>query len=359
MHKKNSISLKELASKLNVELAGDGDFVINDINTPEGASENDLILFSAKKYRDKIISSKSLAVIVDKKFFALVKDEPKKNFLIADDVNKLLPEILSLFEWHAEYDRKVFDGKNFISESAEVDETAIIMENVVIRDNVKIGKNTVVYSNTYIGENSVIGNNCVIRSNVSIYEGITVGNNVLIHSGVVIGSDGFGFNKEEKEIKKIPQIGGVVIEDNVEIGANTTIDRGTIGDTIIKKGTKIDNLVQIAHNDIIGRNVIIAGQSGVSGSSIIKDDVIIAGQVGVADHAVVEEGVVIGAKTGVTSRVVKKEEKMVFGIPAKPIMQAKRSEILVNKLPELVQELDELKKQVNEYIKKQEGEKNE
>ncbi len=351
MHRKNKLTLKDIADKLKLTLNGDSDFLVDDISVPKSASETDIILFSNKRYLDEVSNSKSLTVVTDKKLYEKIKDI-KKNILIAENIDLVLPALLSLFEWRGSYDKNKYRGTNFISDSAEISESAVIMENVVIRDNAVIGDNSVILPNTYIGENSVIGDNTVIKSNVSIYEGIKIGNNVIIHSGVIIGTDGFGYNKNaEKKNIKIPQIGGVVIEDNVEIGANSTIDRGTIGDTIIKSGTKIDNLVQIAHNDVIGENVIIAGQAGVSGSSIIEDNVIIAGQVGIADHAVVEEGVIVGAKTGVTSRVVKKEEKMVFGIPARPLMQAKKSEIYLSKLPEIVKEFEKLKKDFEELKK--------
>ncbi len=341
MHKKNKITAGNLAEYLEAEIIGDKDFVITDISEPETATEDNVVYLSNKKFIEKIENSKAKVVVTKKEF--QLKD---KILILPPDVEIAFIKLLQLFE-RPQYTPDDFEIHNTaqIHPSVNIGEDTKIMEYVIIRKDTKIGKNCIIYPHTYIGETVSIGNNTIIYPNVTIYDGSVIGNNVIIHSGAVIGSDGFGYTQRKGKNLKIPQIGNVIIEDNVEIGANTTIDRSTIGSTIIKKGVKIDNLVQIAHNVIIGENTVIASQTGISGSTIIGKNCILAGQVGIADHAIIEDNVIVGAKTGVTSRRVKSDEKMVFGIPAKPIMRAKRIEAAISNLPEIIKEIQELKKQ--------------
>ena len=234
-----------------------------------------------------------------------------------------------------------------ISKNSAVSASAVINKNIsigdfsVISENAEIGSNTIIYPNCYIGRNVKIGEHCLIYPNVTIREDIIVGNNVIIHSGTVIGSDGFGYVPENNTLKKIPQIGIVEIGDNVEIGANVTIDRATTGKTLIGKGTKIDNLVQIAHNVQIGENSIIVAQVGISGSTKIGNGVTIAGQAGLIGHVTIGDGAIVAAQAGVIGDVPPKET--VSGYPARPHKQAMKLYALIQKLPELFEELKKLK----------------
>ncbi len=349
MHKKVKIKAGEIARIIGAEIRGDKDFIVEDISTPETAEETHIVYLSSKKYLDAVQKSKAKVVLSSPDFVLDGKVQ-----LIADDTELAFVKLLKIFEYKVEDTLQPCETKKYIHPEATVNSSSIIGEPVYISKNVKIGKNCKIFPFVFIGESTVIGDNCVIYPMVSIYAGSIIGNNVIIHSGAVIGSDGFGYIKRGNEYIKIPQIGNVVIEDNVEIGSNTTIDRATIGSTIIRKGCKIDNLVQIAHNVEIGENTVIAGQSGVSGSVKIGKECILAGQVGIADHAVIDDGIIIGAKTGVTTRHVKKEERVVFGIPAKPLIKMKRIEACLNQLPDLLKEFYQLKKEIQQL--KQEGE---
>jgi len=240
--------------------------------------------------------------------------------------------------------------------SPEIHETAIIAENARIADRVfvgayvcigersQIGIGTQIRAGAKVGDNVNIGKDCVIHPNVFIEDGCTVGDGVILHSGVVIGADGFGYVQDERGTHvKFPQIGTVVIEDNVEIGANTCVDRGALGETRIGEGTKIDNLVQIAHNVQIGKRCIIAALSGISGSSTLEDDVVLAGQVGIADHVVLKRGVIIGAKSAVfPNKVI--PGGFWCGIPAQPIEEYKRNTAALRRLDRLREDVSTLKK---------------
>lgn len=221
-----------------------------------------------------------------------------------------------------------------IGKNVEIDKTAYIGDYVVIEDNVKIGKNTVIKPFCFIGKNTIIGDNCLLHPRVTIYQDTVIGNNVILHSGVVIASDGFGYYQEDGQHKKIRHIGKVIIKDDVEIGANTTIDRAMLDATVIEKGTKIDNLVMIGHNCKIGQNTILVSQVGIAGSCNIGSNVILAGQVGVADHITIGDNVIVTAKSGVGSNL---EPNNVYGsgIPAMEWKKWKRILVILQKLPEI------------------------
>lgn len=235
-----------------------------------------------------------------------------------------------------------------ISESAILGKNVFIGAFCCIGDNSEIAEGTQLRAGAKIGDNVLVGRNCVIHPNVFIEDNSTIGNNVILHSGVVIGADGFGYVRDGANgYVKFPQIGTVVIEDNVEIGANTCVDRGALGETRIGEGTKIDNLVQIAHNVQIGKRVIIAAQTGISGSTIIEDDCVIGGQVGMGDHARVLSGAVIGSQAGVLpGKIVR--AGVWWGTPVQPLDEYKRQNALVKGLGRLREEFKELKKRLIE-----------
>ncbi len=211
-----------------------------------------------------------------------------------------------------------------------------------------VGDSTEIHAGTKIGRNVTIGERTVIHSNCVLYDGVFVGDDCVIHSGVIVGADGFGFVRDETgEHVKFPQIGSVVIEDNVEIGANTCIDRGALGETRIGAGTKIDNLVQIAHNVQIGKRCVIAAQTGISGSSVIEDDVVIAGQVGIADHVRVKSGAILGAQCGVPTRKIIRKGVW-WGTPAQPLDEFKKQHVHVRRLAKLRSDVDELKDKIGD-----------
>ena len=216
-------------------------------------------------------------------------------------------------------------------------------------ENVKIGNNAKIFPNAYIGDNVRIGDNSIIHPGVKIYHDCKVGNHVTIHAGTVIGSDGFGFAPQaDGSFKKVPQIGNVVIEDNVEIGANTTIDRATIGSTLIRSGAKLDNLIQIAHNVEVGNNTVIAAQAGVSGSTKIGNNVMIGGQAGIVGHIQIADGAKINAQSGVSKSI--KPGKAVTGSPAYDYTAALRSQAVSRKLPELEKRIKELEALVKQLM---------
>ena len=232
--------------------------------------------------------------------------------------------------------------------------TAFIAALVVIGENSLIGDRTQILAGAKIGDNVKIGDNCVIHSNVVIYDDVTIGNNCIIHAGAVIGADGFGFVRDGASgYVKFPQIGTVTIGDDVEIGANSCIDRGALGETRIGDGTKIDNLVQIAHNVQIGRRVVIASQTGISGSTVIEDDCVIGGQVGFGDHATVKTGAIIGSQAGVLpGKIVR--SGVWWGTPVQPLDEYKRQNAHLKGIARLKEEVKELKKQVEELRNKKE-----
>ncbi|MDR0676345.1 MAG: UDP-3-O-(3-hydroxymyristoyl)glucosamine N-acyltransferase [Elusimicrobiota bacterium] len=249
-----------------------------------------------------------------------------------------------------------------ISQKATISETTVFGKNVFIGDNVtiddgaNIGDNTQIYPNSFIGKDVKIGKNCLIYPNVSILYNTEIGDNAIIHSGVVIGSDGFGFLFNKDSHLKIPQVGSVKIGDNVEIGANTTVDRSTFGKTLIGDGTKIDNLVQIAHNVEIGKHCIICSQVGIAGSTIIGDFVTLAGQAGITGHITIGDGAIVAAQAGVTKNI--KPKDMVSGYPAMPHKEANQLYVLTRKLPDIYETVKYLKNEIKDLklkLKKQEN----
>lgn len=234
-----------------------------------------------------------------------------------------------------------------IAESAKIDSTAFIGAYVCVGENSIIGVSTQIYSGVRIGDNVCVGDDCILHPNVILYDNATLENRVILHAGVVVGSDGFGYVRDDFGYHKFPQIGTVVIEDDVEIGSNTCVDRGALGETRIGKGTKIDNLVQVAHNVQIGERVVIASQTGISGSTVIESDAVIGGQVGMGDHAVVKSGAIIGSKAGILpGKIVR--AGVWWGVPVVPLEQYKKLNAHFRGLPKMKDEIDELKKQIAE-----------
>ena len=241
--------------------------------------------------------------------------------------------------------------------SALVSSEAVVGDNVefgpfaVVEEGAKIGGGSILMAGVFIGRDCVIGDNCVLHPGVKLYPGVVLGDGVILHAGVTVGSDGFGYVSDGGRYWKFPQTGGVILENDVEVGANTTIDRGSLGTTRIGEGTKIDNLVQIAHNVEIGRHVVIAAQTGISGSTVIEDYAVIGGQVGFGDHARVERGVVIGSKAGVLPGKIVRAGEVYWGVPVRPLREYKRLNALFGRLPDMKAEIESLKADVAQLKK--------
>ncbi len=310
------MNVRELAQLVEGIVDGDGEIEIKGFKGIESAKSGDITFAVDEKRLTFAEKSDASCILTDmhvrRSAKALIRvKNPKLSFLIM--YNKLHP---------AERRDAFIHPTALISNSAHLGNGAWIGSYVTIEDSVHIGEHAIIESNSVIKKNCKIGISCHIYPNVTLYENTTVGNNVIIHSGVVIGADGFGYVKEKGTIYKFPQLGNVIIKDYVEIGSNTTVDRGALGSTVIGENSKIDNLCQIAHNVQIGKNVIIAAQTGISGSTIIKDNVTMGGQVGIADNLIVGENVTIGAQSGIIGDI--ENGTTLWGTPARPAAQVKR-----------------------------------
>ena len=340
-------TLKEIAKFINGELAGDGEIVIKEIKSIEEAGSGDLSMLISSKYEEALAQSRASAFLVPKD----IKDTHNRNVIKVDFPSIALSKVIALVMPEAIPHPKGIHKTAIISESASVGKNCAIGPYVVISDNADIGDNTVIYPYCYVGNGSKIGNSCILYPNIVIREKVSVGNRVIIHPGTVIGGDGFGYDtQKDGSHVKMPQLGTVVVEDDVEIGACVTVDRARFDKTVIGKGSKIDNLVQIAHNVIIGPYCLIAGQSGISGSSTLGRNVVFGGQVGVADHVKLGNFVIAGGKTGITKSFP--DNTTLFGYPAKPADKAIEFIASVGLLPKLFKRVRELEAKIKELEKK-------
>lgn len=337
-------TLKEIAEIVEGEVLGDGNIIITNVAGITEAKEGDITFVSNPKYFKFIETTKASAIIISEDRKDPAKSGIKIPAIVSKNPNLGYAKVLMLLAKEKQKHPSGISKNCMISGSASISENVAVCDFSSICEFVKIAAGTIIYPNCYIGRNVKIGKNCLIYPNVTIREDSIIGNNVIIHSGTVIGSDGFGYVPEKNTLKKIPQLGIVEISDDVEIGANTTIDRATTGKTFIGKGVKIDNLVQIAHNVQIGEGSIIVAQSGISGSTKIGKGVTIAGQAGLQGHITVGDGAIIGGQAGVLGDVPPKET--VSGYPARPHGKAMRIYALIQKLPELFEEIKKLKTRI-------------
>lgn len=335
-------NIKEISRLINGEIEGNDS--LNFVRlSPFFHSREDEITFAADEKMLKNIDICKAGAIIVPNISGLPKN--KTYIKIKENPREIMPLLLNYFK------PKIKKMEKLIEDTANLDSSSnISLINTYIGHNVKIGKNVVIYPNVTICEGVEIGDNSIIYPNVTIREFTKIGKNCILQPGSVIGSDGFGFIKINGNNVKIEQIGNVIIEDEVEIGANTCIDRGTIGDTIIKKGTKIDNLVHIAHNDIIGENCFIVAQTGISGSVEIGNNTTLAGQVGVAGHLKIGNNVVIAAKSGVTNDVL--DNKKMSGFPLREHMEDLRVKMSMGKIPELLKKLKKIEKEIEKIKNK-------
>jgi UDP-3-O-[3-hydroxymyristoyl] glucosamine N-acyltransferase len=330
--------LKELAQWVDGTVVGDGEIEISGVAAIDEAQAGEITFIANPKYLPRLNETRASAVIVSKEV-----TQKEKPLLSVANPHLAFAKILTLF-FEKPYQPKGVDSHTWISPTARLGKDLTLYPFVYIGDRCSIGDRVTLYPGVCIGEDSTIGEDSIFYPNVSIYSGTVIGKRVILHSGVVIGSDGFGYVKEGKKNVKIPQIGRVEIEDDVEIGSNTTVDRATLGKTIIRKGVKIDNLVQVAHNVVIGEDSILCGQVGISGSTKIGSNVTLAGQVGVADHIEIGDNVMVGGQSGVMNDLPPNQGYT--GSPAQPHREFLRMAAHFPKLPEMRKTLIEIEKRL-------------
>ncbi|HEY3028003.1 MAG TPA: UDP-3-O-(3-hydroxymyristoyl)glucosamine N-acyltransferase [Pyrinomonadaceae bacterium] len=339
------ITISELAARLDGRVVGDGSVLIERVASLEVAGDGDIAFVDDEKFFAAANLSCASCLIVPEGASINVAcqirvSKPKLAFALA-------AELL-----HPRKKREPFVHPTAaISNQADVDLTVFVGAHVFVGENTRIRAGTEIHAGASIGDNVIIGSDCVIHPNVVLYENVTLGDRVVLHAGVVIGADGFGYVRDSVSHHKFPQLGSVVIEDDVEIGANTCVDRGALGATRIGRGTKLDNLVHVGHNCDIGERVVIAAQTGISGSVVIEDDVVIGGQVGFGDHIRVQSGAVIGSKAGILpGKIVR--PGVWWGIPIQPLDDYKRMNAHFGRLPQMRAEIKKLREQLDELMDK-------
>jgi len=339
---------KTIAGFLKGEIEGDPDVVVNNIAKIEEGKPGDISFLANPKYEQYLYTTKSSIVLVNKSFISSTK--VNATLIRVDNAYDAFASLLQLVV-QSKPVKKGIHPTAVIEPSASIGEDVYIGPYAYVGENCKIGERVLLFPHVYVGDNTVIGNDTVLNPGVKVYHECRIGQKCVIHAGTVIGSDGFGFAPQsENEFLKIPQIGNVVIEDNVEIGANVAIDRATMGSTVIRKGVKIDNLIQIGHNVEIGENTVMAGQVGIAGSTKIGRNCMFGGQVGIAGHLKIADGTKIGAQSGIPGDV-KKENSILLGYPAIDHRDFLRSSILFKRLPEINTRIEKMAKDID-LIKK-------
>jgi UDP-3-O-[3-hydroxymyristoyl] glucosamine N-acyltransferase len=344
MPESRSTTVAELADALGLEYEGDGSVKITGCASLERAKPGDLVFLTQKKYRPQLENSQASAALLP----------PGEDYKRAPVIRSSQPYQDFIRAVHLFY--QPYRPPSGIHPQAQVASTAKLGKNVsvgafsIIGDNVYVGDKTILFSQVWLSSGVRLGNNCVIHSHVSIRENCLLGDRVTVHDGAVLGSDGFGYVKDKKgRHQKVPQTGRVIIKDDVEIGANSTIDRAALDETVIGKGTKIDNLVQIAHNVKIGENCVIMSQVGIAGSSQLGNNVIVSGQVGIADHLNIGDNVILAAKTGVTNDIP--AGSIVAGYPHLDIRTWRKSWASIPRLFDLIRDIRKIKKRLDELEK--------
>ena len=337
-----SYTISELAEILGCQFQGDGQRLITRVSSWENADGCSLVFLESRERESLVRETQAAACVIaprdlaPSRMDAILSDKPKLDFARAAALLEPPHRAEGLCHPSA-----------VVSHGAKISHPVNIGPRVVVAAEAEIGSGCILHAGVVIGEGCRLGEACILHPNVVLYPGTRIGNRVVLHAGVVIGSDGFGYVFDGSRQVKFPQVGSIVIEDDVEIGANTTIDRGSLGTTRIGAGTKIDNLVQIAHNVEIGRAVVIAAQTGISGSTVIEDLAVIGGQVGFGNHTRVQKGAVIGSKAGILPGKIVRSGDVYWGIPVRPLREYKRLNALFGRLPEIKAELDQLKEAVS------------
>jgi UDP-3-O-[3-hydroxymyristoyl] glucosamine N-acyltransferase len=332
----------QIASILEGEVIGDPNVEVNKLSKIEEGSTGSLTFLANPKYVNHIYSTQASLVIVNKSFEP--EFEVTATLIKVEDAYKSFSKLLEYYN-QVKLMKSGIEQPSVLSEGVSYGDGLYLGSFCYVGKNVKIGANVKIYPNSFIGDNVTIGDNCVFFAGVRIYSETEIGNNCTIHSGTIVGSDGFGFApKEDGTYDKVPQIGNVIIEDNVEIGSCSTIDRATLGSTIIRKGVKLDNQIQVAHNVEIGENTVIAAQTGIAGSTKIGKNCLIGGQVGIVGHLTIGDGVRIQAQAGIGKSL--KDGETVQGSPAYNYGDYSKSYVHFKNLPKIVNDLEELKKTI-------------
>lgn len=335
---------EQIAGILEGDIVGNPNAEVHKLSKIEEGTEGSLTFLANPKYQQYIYSTAASIAIVNKSF---EPEEPITTTLIkVEDAYKSFSKLLEYYN-QVKLMKSGIEQPSVIADDATYGENLYLGSFSYIGKNVKIGNNVKIYPNSFIGDNVTIGDNCILFSGVRIYSETEMGNNCTIHSGVIIGSDGFGFAPNEEGVySKVPQIGNVILEDNVDVGSGTTIDRATLGSTVIKKGVKLDNQIQIAHNVVIGENTVIASQTGIAGSTKIGKNCIIGGQVGIVGHITIGDGVRIQAQSGVGKNIP--DGDAIQGTPALGYNDFNKSYVHFRNLPKIVSDIDELKEKAKQ-----------
>ena len=337
-------TLSEIAAYLQATVVGDGSVEIRDIKGLDEAGEGDLTFLANPKYRKKIASTAASAILVSQPV-----EGAGKNFIVVKDPYGALARLLALF-YPEEQEFQGVSPDAFVDPDAAVSEGATVYAGAFVGRAARVGRGSVLYPGAYLGPGASVGEDSILYPNVTVYRRCIIGNRVILHAGAVVGSDGFGFANPGVENRKVPQVGIVQIDDDVEVQANTTIDRGTLGKTWIQRGAKIDNQVQIAHNVVIGENSIIVAQVGISGSTRLGKRVIIGGQAGLVGHINIGDNVMIAARAGINKDIP--ASRIMSGAPAIPHQEWLRLNAHIMRLPEMHKTILELRRKVEELEKK-------
>ncbi len=336
-----NFTAKVIADFLKGTIEGDPEATVNDVAKIEEGKPGTLSFLANPKYERFIYESDSSIIIVNKDFTPQKK--VKATLVRVENAYEAFAALLNLYE-QSKPKKQGIHKQSSISESATLGENPYVGAWAVIGDHAKIGNNVQIYPQVYIGDNTVIGDNTILYPGVKVYHDCTIGSDCVLHAGSVVGADGFGFAPNpENNYQKIPQLGTVILEDQVEVGANTTIDRATMGSTVIRKGVKLDNLVMVAHNVEIGENTVIAGQTGIAGSTKVGKNCMFGGQVGLIGHIHIADNTRIAAQSGVT-KDVKEEGKILQGSPTFEFAPYQKSYLLFKKLPELRNQIIQLER---------------
>jgi UDP-3-O-[3-hydroxymyristoyl] glucosamine N-acyltransferase len=346
-------SAAQIALLINARVDGNPDAVVGSFGKIEEAKEGQLAFLANPKYEEYLYTTQASVIIVHD--LQEIKEPLTATLLKVADPYSAFATLLATYQEMVAQQMSGIQEPSYISKTARLGDNIFVGAFAYIGENVQIGNNVKVYPSVYVGNNVRIGDHSILHPGVRVYHDCVIGNNVSIHAGTVIGSDGFGFAPQtDGSFKKVPQIGNVVVEDNVEIGANSTIDRATMGSTLIKSGAKLDNLIQVAHNVEVGHNTVIAAQAGVSGSTKIGNNVMIGGQAGIVGHIQIADNAKINAQSGV-SKSIKNPNSAVTGSPAFDYTSALRSQAVTRNLPELEKRITELENLVRQLMMEKAG----
>lgn len=339
-------SAQNIAELLQGRVEGDPNTKVSDVSKIEEGTKGTLCFLANPKYEKYLYTTDASIVIVNNDL--KLTGKVNATLIRVPDAYKAFAMLLEFYN-ASRPQKSGIEQPSYVSASAKIGENVYVGAFSYISDNVKIGNGAKIYPQVYLGENVEIGENTIINPGVTIYHNCKIGSNCVFHSGIVIGADGFGFAPQSGDnvYKKIPQIGNVIIEDNVELGANATVDRATMGSTIIRKGVKLDNMVHIGHNVEVGENTVMAAQTGIAGSCKIGRDCMFGGQVAIAPHVTVANGVKLGGKSGVNASL-KKENATMIGAPVQDYVEFMKCYVVFRRLPEMKKDLDTIKKKLED-----------